>query len=127
MRTTNTYPLERQDMPKRYDTLRQNETPFKVIEMGPFEVQLYWSRGGVNGWQVVTLCWHTAIGLVWTYKTAGGGYCKESASLEYCFGNIGKMPKGHNLGGSSISNAYRVGGNFYRVPKSAIRKARYGV
>ena len=62
-----------------------NETPFKVIEMGKDTIQLYHcSKGGMYGWQVLAV-WFSDHGYRGHYKTTGCGYSKENAAEDASF------------------------------------------
>jgi len=101
--------------------IMDNETAFKVIEMGEDTIQMYHcSKGGMYGWQVLAV-WFHKHGYKGHYKTGGCGYSKENAAENEAFRATGKMPKGYSEG-SGLDYEYRVGGNFYKVPSKMIRK-----
>lgn len=113
------------DLPKWAQNMSDNETPFQCIKMGGYEIRLYWTRGDLP--QVGAIVWgpydtETESCLVGYYKTGGGGYCKKSAAFGSVCHGLGIKPKGVYLGGDEIPWRYKVGGNFYRVPKKDIRK-----
>lgn len=117
------------NVPKNIRSVMDNETPFRVISIDDFELRLYWTpTRGVAGYQCIGVVWgpyneQTESCLVAYAKTGGGGYCKESDMLGRMFKAIGIKPKGMVLGGQDMNYDYKVGGNFYRVPKKDIRKA----
>lgn len=92
-------------------------TPFAFINTPCGNVRLWWSlRAGTYGHQVYAF----AIGEDGKghfYKTGGCGYDKEAAALEWAFRTLGKQPRGMRLGGESVPHEYKIGGNFYRIPK----------
>lgn len=103
----------------------RNENPSHVIEMGGYTIKLFdCSKTGVNGWQKLAVCFN-APNKPMTFKTNGYGYCKTGSVLDSIFHTIGIKPKGFTEGSSELYE-YHVGGNFYRVPKSKIRKYKTG-
>ena len=94
------------------------QNPSHVIDFGDYEIRLY-DKDTYEGCQKLAVCFNYPD--FYEYKTAGGGYCKTSAALEQVFRHIGKKPKGFNGGSSDIPHQYHKGGNYYSVPKSAMR------
>ena len=109
--------------PNTRKILDQN-TPFTVIELGNVEVRQYQTKGGTGGSQVLTVVLNYPN--FQEFKTGGGGYCKASDGLANAFKSLGIKPKGMTLGGETMPLDYRVGGNFYKVPKSKIVKVKVG-
>lgn len=111
-------------MNKQVRNLLDFETPFTVIDFGgDIEIRQYWTKGGVYGPQVVTVIFNYPED-VWHCKTSGCGYCKQSSGLSSAFKHLGIRPKSMRLGGEKMPREYHIGGNFYRVPKSKIRKVK---
>lgn len=118
-----------QSLPNYVKNVIYNETPFKVISFGEYEIRLYWSKKGVYGYQVIMVLWgswdeKTESFLKGYFKTNGCGYSKEDSAIEKAFRAIGKKPKGMALGSESINYKYHVGGNFYKVPVKDARKVK---
>lgn len=102
--------------------LIDHTTPFAVVDFGDYEVRQYWTKGGAYGPQVVTVVFYAEEWF--EHKTGGCGFNKVAAGLEQAFSYLGQQPKGMTLGGESVPYEYFVGGNFYKVPKSKIVKAK---
>lgn len=108
--------LESKDIPNSVFNAIKNETPFKVVQFGPYELRLYWvSPNGTYGPQVQAVA-YGPDGYCWEYKTGGCGYCKESTAMEMFWRDCGYHPRENDYLHSEINYSYRVGGNFYRVP-----------
>ena len=108
-----------------HQTLADTTTPFVVCTIDLFEVRLYWTKTN----QVLGLVWgpydtERDTCLISQHVSAGGGYCKTDHILALLFNDINIKPKGMDLGGSDIPWTYKVGGNYWKVPKSAIRKIK---
>ena len=110
---------------------RCESTPFKLIDFGNrnrYRIELYHSlRAGTYGYQVYA-AWvdyeaNERHAEAYFYKTDGCGYCKPSAALEHVFRAIGYKPKGFDLGATDDLYMYRKGGNYHKVPQSALRFA----
>ena len=114
-------------LPTRLQTIADKETPFLVCKMGANELRLYWS----NSYQVFGVLWgdydkERETCLISYHTTSGGGYCKEDHILALLFNDLGLKPKGMDLGGDGIPWEFKVGGNFWNVPASSIRKVVRG-
>lgn len=94
--------------------LMDNETPFKVIQIGDIEIRQYWTAKGVYGHQVLT-CIFGMYPEFHEYKTSGCGYDKSASGLEWAWRILGKRPFKVQENDSRM-NAYHIGGNFYQVP-----------
>ena len=106
-----------------HQTLVDNSTPFIVCTMGDHELRLYWTKS----YNVLGLVWgpydqERGTCLVSQHVSTGGGYCKTDHILALLFNDLGVKPKGMDLGGSDIPWKYKVGGNYWNIPKSDIRK-----
>ena len=91
------------------------------------ELRLYWTKSH----QVVGILWgdydkERETCLVSYHTTNGGGYCKEDHILALLFNDLGLKPKGMDMGGAGIPWEFKVGGNFWNVPASSIRKVIRG-
>tara|TARA_R110000751_G_scaffold307171_1_gene427601 strand:- start:3884 stop:4243 length:360 start_codon:yes stop_codon:yes gene_type:complete len=111
----------------RHQAIADSVTPFVVCTMGAYELRLYWTPSN----QVLGVVWgdydkERNTCLVSTHISAGGGYCKEDHILALLFNDLDVKPKGMGLGGESIPWEYKVGGNYYKVPASKIRKVKKG-
>jgi len=112
-----------------YDMVKRacGETPFREINFGDLvTIKQYWTLiSGVMGFQMHTIA-HDYRGESITVthgKTRGHGYCKESESYDSALRAMGIRAKGDLCKGSSgISHRFHIGGNYYFVPKSQIRK-----
>lgn len=96
---------------------RCESVPFVCVETPEGNVRLWWSKNsGTYGHQVY---WFAigADGVGHFGKTGGCGYCKESSALEWAFRAIGKKPRDMRLGGEGVPYQFKMGGNFYRIPK----------
>jgi hypothetical protein len=111
--------LDYSDIPKYAIKAVDSDTPFRVINFGDFEIRLYWTKRGVNGFQVISVIFYCSS-FCYAYKTAGGNYCKESSSLEHIWAAIGSSPL---LESDTINRDYFIGGNFYKVPSDHIIKS----
>jgi len=99
----------------RIRNLVDHETPFKEIELPERRtIRLYRTKRGNHGRQVVAFL-YGEDGVLYEI-TNGYGYNKEYSALEYCFHELGKMPRGFRRHDQELYN-YHIGGNFYRVPK----------
>jgi hypothetical protein len=104
---------------------RCESTPFVVCETPTGNVRLWRSkRQGNYGYQVygfaidIDNCPDVSSDSAGHfYKTDGYGYCKKSSALEYLFRQLGHKPRDMHLGSEGIPHRYRVGGNYYRIPK----------
>ncbi len=116
-------------MNKQIKNTIQNETPFKVIEIGKYEIRLYWTaRKGVYGHQVVSEIYSNHAHVFFSISS-GCGYCKESEMTTKAFREIGIAPRElketiERHCHDTINYRYKVGGNFYRVPKKDILKIK---
>ena len=103
------------------------ETPYREINFGDLvTVRQYWTlRAGAMGYQMHTIA-HDYRGESITVshsKTNGYGYCKESESYDSAISAMGIRSKEDTCNGASVvSHKYHIGGNYYYVPKSQIRK-----
>ena len=103
------------------------ETPYREINFGnQVTIRQYWTlRAGTMGFQVHTIV-HDYRGEKITVshgKTCGYGYCKESKSYDSALRAMGiRAKEDTSRGASGVSHKYHVGGNYYFVPKSEIRK-----
>lgn len=102
--------------------------PFVVVDTPEGNIRLWWSlRPGTYGNQVYGFAINLdkcekdgTIGKANAghfYKTGGCGYCKESAALEHLLLMLNRKPRGMNLGAEGIPYQYKVGGNYYKIPK----------
>lgn len=99
----------------RIRNLVDHETPFVVLDVPDgVQIRLYWTKGGMYGPQVLALIYHHVDGVLYEF-TDGCGYNKEHAALEYCFSELGRMPRGFKEHQNLYP--YEVGGNYHRVPK----------
>lgn len=116
-----------------WDTIRNRceSTPFKVIELPEGRIDLYWSKNvGTYGHQVYMFAIdHSAADYTNSIeprtmfsKSDGYGYCKESQETQQAFEFLGIMPKNYQAGCEPVPHKYRKGGNFYKIPKSALVK-----
>jgi len=108
-----------------WDTIRNRaeSTPFKTIELPDARIDLYWSkRPGEAGYQVYSFAINYSEDQTMFAKTNGGNYCKESSATQEAFEWLGLMPKDYKPGAEPVPYQYRVGGNFYRIPKSKLNK-----
>lgn len=108
-----------------WDTIRNRceSTPFKTVQLPNGRIDLYWSqRAGAYGHQVYSFVIDHERDETKFDKTNGCGYCKESEALGHAFAFLGVKPKGYTPYSGEIPYQYRVGGNFYRVPKSKLLK-----
>jgi len=102
--------------------LMEYGAPFRVISILNHEIRLYWTKNkGTYGYQVVTVIF-TDNTLSHTSVTKGCGYCKESQATRGAFIFVGLVPRENShLPGevkeSQIDYKYKVGGNFYKVPR----------
>ena len=121
--------MKQKQATQTYDMVKRScgETPFREINFGDLvTVSQYWTlRAGVMGFQIHTVV-HDYRGeniTVSHSKTNGYGYCKESESYDSAISAMGIRAKGDLCKGSSgISHRFHIGGNYYFVPKSEIRK-----
>ena len=114
--------LESKNTPDSLWKIIRNETPFRVIKFGPYELRLYWvSLNSVYGAQVQAVA-YGSHGFCWRYKTSGCGYCKESHAMEWFWRECGYHPRANSYLHDTINHQYHVGGNFYRVPNRDILK-----
>lgn len=103
------------------------ETPYREINFGnQVTIRQYWTlRAGTMGFRMHTIV-HDYRGEKITVshgKTNGYGYCKESESYDNALRAMGiRAEEDTNRGASGVSHKYHVGGNYYFVPKSEIRK-----
>lgn len=117
-----------QSLPNYIKGAIDNETPFKVIKMGQYEIRHYWSKKGTHDFQVYSVAYgpwnpETESRICAYHKTGGCGYDKEANGFAHICRMIGVKPKGMVLDSEGINQKYHVGGNFYRVPKKDLRKA----
>lgn len=117
------------ELTKAIRAFADNTTPFLVadLENTGIEIRLYWTKPGRNGVQCVAMVWGpynetNETCFIGHYRTTGGGYDKEDHVLERVFNHIGFKPRGMRLGAESIPWVYKIGGNFYRVPKTELEK-----
>ena len=114
---------------RTYDMVNKacGETPYRVINFGDqITIKHYWTlRAGQMGYQMHTIA-HDFRGETVTVshgKTNGNGYCKESESYDSALRAMGiRSKEDTNIGASGVPHKYHVGGNYYYVPKSEIRK-----
>lgn len=108
-------PLTRKgvNMNKTTQNLIDSTSPFVVLSL-PNQVELrqYWTKGGTYGPQVVTVIFDYP-NEVWTYKTSGCGYCKQSQGLMIAWEHLGYKPTVQQEN-SRISHNLHVGGNFHK-------------
>ena len=112
-----------------YDMVNKacGETPYQVINFGDqITIKHFWTlRAGTMGYQMHTIV-HDHRGENYTVshgKTNGYGYCKESESYDSALRAMGiRAREDECRGGDGVSYKYHVGGNYYYVPKSEIRK-----
>ena len=103
-----------------HDTIqaRCESTPFMHVETPSGNVRLWWSKNsGTYGFQVYGFAYDSETGETRFYKTDGYGYCKESSALQVLFKHLGRKPRGMRLGGETVPNQYRLGGNYYKINK----------
>ena len=100
-------------MNKSIQNLIDTTTPCTVLSL-PKNVELrqYWTKGGVYGQQIVTVIFNYP-NEVWSNKTRGCGYCKQSHGLMIAFDELGYKPKNHGNNGK-LSYDLHIGGNFYK-------------
>jgi len=111
-----------------YDQIRNIGTPFKVIKTPTDRIELYWTKGGIYGAQVLVCVFNPHKDSMY-YKTGGCGYCKESDATTRVFRWLGYSPRGlkdtiERHCHDTICFSHRVGGNFYRVYKKDILKLK---
>jgi|TARA_B110000261_G_C12768529_1_gene231517 hypothetical protein len=111
-------------LPARLQAIADNETPFVVCKMGEHELRCYWKGSSVLGVLWGAYDKERSTCLVSYHSTSGGGYSKEDHILALLFKDAKLKPKGMDLGSEGVPWEYKVGGNFYNVPKSAIRKVK---
>ena len=114
-------------LPNRHQAITNSTTPFVECSIGAHTVRLYWTPAN----QVLGVVWggydkERNTCLVNSHLSSGGGYCKEDHILALMFNDIGVKPKGMALWSGGIPYEYKVGGNYYRVPASKIRKVKRG-
>lgn len=101
-------------MNKSIRILIDQATPCTVLAMpNNVELRQYWTKGGAYGQQIVTVVFNYP-NEVWTNKTSGCGYCKQSHGLMMAFEMLGYKPKDHGSNGKLSYNLH-VGGNFYKA------------
>jgi|SaaInlStandDraft_1057018.scaffolds.fasta_scaffold40625_3 hypothetical protein len=112
-----------------YDKVKKlcGEIPHKEINFGnQVTIKQYCTlRAGAMGFQVHTIMhdYRSKHIKVLHGKTCGTGYCKESESYDSAISAMGiRTKEDTSKGPSEISHKYHVGGNYYFVPKSEIRK-----
>ena len=99
-------------MKPTYRKLIDQVTPTRVIRVGDVNIHVY-PRGN----QVVAVLFlHEAE----VFTSSGYGYCKASHVIDQALRRLGKRPAGSS-DGNPLPQKYRVGGNFWRVPKSSLR------
>lgn len=111
-------------LPESIISYLDNEVPFMEMRISDTAwLKMYWTRNkGSYGYQVIGVyCNYDK----WCYfKTNGCGYSKKNECLHRLFRLSETKIKGlrdHNQYDDAYNN-YRVGGNFHKVPKSALRK-----
>ena len=112
--------MKTNNLSNQANKLRDNETPFRVINMGGFDIKLYHTPKGTYGHQVLGIVWgpynpDTESCLVATAKSSGYGYCKEDSVLGELLQDINLKPLGMKLFSESIPHDHHVGGNYYYV------------
>lgn len=109
-----------------WETIRTRceSTPFVCVETPTGNIRLFWSkRAGTYGHQVYGFAIDMGAGEKAQqpegrfYKTDACGFCKESQALHMLFMSLGYAPRGMRLGSEGVPHKYRVGGNYYRIPK----------
>ena len=113
-----------------YTDYWQNETPFKHIDIGNYSLMLYWSKSkGIYGYQCLCLVFEMGEGFIYTSKSGGYGYCKESQETARALRHIGIAPAEmveyiNKYCHDTIKWGYKVGGNYYVVPKNKTKKLK---
>lgn len=102
-------------MKKQLRTLLDTQTPFLVVDLPDgVELRQYWTKNaGMYGHQVVTVIFNYP-NEVWSYKTSGCGYCKQSQGLEMAWQELGYKPA-KQVSHDKLNRDYFVGGNYYKV------------
>lgn len=121
--------MKQRQATRTYDLVNRacGETPHREINFGDqVTIRQYWTLiAGTMGFQMHTIV-HDCRGENTTVsheKTNGHGYCKESESYDSALRAMGiRSKEDTNIGASGVSHKYHVGGNYYFVPKSEIRK-----
>ena len=107
-----------------WDTIRKSceSTPFALIQFPNHRIALFWSkRPGQMGHQVCGALVTDGSKTVFN-KTSGCGYSKDEACLEALLRAAKLSFEGHCRDNPLHSMyRYRIGGNYYRIPKKAVR------
>jgi len=121
--------MKQRQATRTYDLVNKacGETPHREINFGDqVTIKQYWTlRPGAMGHQIHTIVrdYRGKNITVSHGKTNGTGYCKESESYHSALRAMGIRAKEDACEDSSgVSHKYHVGGNYYFVPKSKIRK-----
>ncbi len=121
--------MKQKQATQAYDMVKKacGETPYREINFGDqVTIKHFWTlKAGTMGYQMHTIVhdYRSKKSTISHGKTSGNGYCKESDSYDSSIRAMGiRTKEDTSRGASEISNKYHVGGNYYFVPKSEIRK-----
>lgn len=91
------------------------------------KMRLYWSaNAGAYGYQIGALCWdwrdENNTSPMSEFITGGCGYCKESHAFALFLTDLDLRAGGGEVGYYFNGTKYHLGGNYYRVPLSVLKR-----